>query len=129
MFQSQRIRQTIAHSFLVIFTLMLLNGIVFRHAHRLSNGTIITHAHPYKASNQKTPFQPNDHTTKELFLLDNFSNALFVGLTLATAVVGVKIRQIAIPRPVSSYLLAFYPASFFGKSSLRGPPTTVDFLC
>lgn len=118
-----KIRQTIAQGFLVIFTLMLLNGIVFRHAHKLSSGKIITHAHPYKASNSNTPFQPNDHTKNELFLLDSLTNATYAALTLSVALAVLK-RLVVIYSPSTSfYLLTAYRTPFFGDSSLRGPPT------
>lgn len=119
---SRRIRQTIANSILVLFTLMLLNGIVFRHAHKLSSGKIITHAHPYKSSNSKSPFQPNDHTSNELFLLDSVTNAVFVGLTLTVALASVKIIEIVFPQYFSSYVLTAYRKPFFGDFSHRGPP-------
>jgi hypothetical protein len=118
-----KIRQIIAQGFLVIFTLMLLNGIVFRHAHKLSSGKIITHAHPYKSSNSNSPFQPNDHTNNELFLLDTFSNAPFVGLTLTVALAAViKSIQIISTPLLSFYLLTAYHKPFFGDFSHRGPP-------
>jgi hypothetical protein len=119
-----KIRQSIAQGFLVIFTLMLLNGIVFRHAHKLSSGKIITHAHPYKSSNSNSPFQPNDHTNNELFLLDMFSNVPFVGLTLTVALAALikSVEIIRIPR-LSFYLLTACHKPFFGDFSHRGPPS------
>ena len=120
---NQRIRQTIAQGFLVIFTLMFLNGIVFRHAHKLSSGKIITHAHPYKSSNSNTPFQPNEHSNQELFLLDSVTNAVFVGLTLAVVLAGVNLIQFIFSQKTHSfYLLTAYRTPFFGDFSLRGPP-------
>lgn len=120
----QRIRQTIAQGFLVLFTLMLLNGIVFRHAHKLSSGKIITHAHPYKAANSNTPFQPNDHTKNELFLLDSLTNATYAALTLSVALAVLKRLVTNYSPRTSFYLLAAYRTPFFGDLSLRGPPTT-----
>lgn len=119
---SQRIRKTIANGILVLFALMLLNGIVFRHAHKLSSGKIITHAHPYKPSNPNTPFQPNDHTSNEIFLLETVTNAVFVGLTLTVALASVKIGQIVFSKNQSFYLLTAYRKPFFGNFSHRGPP-------
>lgn len=101
---------------------MLLNGIVFRHAHKLSSGKIITHAHPYKSANSNSPFQPNDHTSNEIFLLDAFSNAVFVGLTLAVALIGAKVVQVVFSPSISSYLLTTPHKPFFGDFSHRGPP-------
>ncbi|MDR6195025.1 hypothetical protein [Siphonobacter sp. SORGH_AS_0500] len=66
-------RQPAARFFLVLFTVMFVNGVVFRHGHRLADGRIISHAHPFKSQN-KGPIQPNSHTSLELLLLDAVSN-------------------------------------------------------
>ena len=120
---NQRIRKTIANGILVLFALMLLNGIVFRHAHKLSSGKIITHAHPYKPSNSNSPFQPNDHSSNEIFLLDTVTNAIFIGLTLTVVLASVKISQIIFPQYQCFYILTAYRKPFFGNFSHRGPPT------
>ncbi|MEZ4900770.1 MAG: hypothetical protein R2822_02965 [Spirosomataceae bacterium] len=122
MLQKQFIRHLIARGFMVIFALMLLNGIVFRHAHRLSSGKVITHAHPYKLNNPSGPYQPNDHTANELFLLDMFSNAAFVGLTLTVVVAPVK--RVLAPQFTYqfSYLSVAYHTPSLGRFSPRGPP-------
>lgn len=58
--------------------LMQTNAVVFRHAHRLANGQIITHAHPYNIFGESCPLSSNPHTTHELLLLDAVSNPAFV---------------------------------------------------
>lgn len=73
-----RNRPTIAGVLLAFFSLLTLNNIVFRHAHRLANGQIITHAHPYWPSKNKPPYQPNHHTNGQLVLLDALSHAVFL---------------------------------------------------
>lgn len=73
-----RNRPTIAGVLLAFFSLLTLNNIVFRHAHRLANGQIITHAHPYWPSKNKPPYQPNHHTNGQLVLLDAISHAVFL---------------------------------------------------
>ncbi|MCP1385826.1 hypothetical protein [Runella salmonicolor] len=113
-----RIRQTIANGILVLFTLVLLNGIVFRHAHRLSNGQIITHAHPYKPVGN-SPIQPNNHSDQELFLLDAFAHILFLSTTELSFAFLINIAISFNPsyfylRPSYSQFIRFY--------SLRGPP-------
>ncbi len=120
---SQRIRKSIANGILVLFALMLLNGVVFRHAHKLSSGKIITHAHPYKPTNPNSPYQPNDHTSNELFLLDTVTNAVFVGLALTVALTSVKYVPFVLPTNFCFYyLLTAYRKPFFGDFSHRGPP-------
>ncbi len=74
---SSDVKIKIARSILVLFVLMQLNSVAFRHAHRLSDGKIITHAHPYKPVGD-SPYQPNGHTANELYVLDLVSNGSFV---------------------------------------------------
>lgn|GEM_PF-527358 len=111
-------RQKIARGILVLFTLMLLNGVVFRHAHRLPNGQIISHAHPYKPVGN-SPIQPNNHTEHELFLLDAFANILF--LTTAAFSFTFLVKQASGSKTVYFYILVslFRFTRFY---SLRGPP-------
>ncbi|ADB40539.1 hypothetical protein [Spirosoma linguale] len=56
-----------------LFLTMWLNGVVFRHAHRLSDGRLIVHAHPYWPFG-KGPILPNTHTAQEILLLDLAAN-------------------------------------------------------
>ncbi len=115
-----RYRPTVASGLFALFALLTLNNIVFRHAHRLANGQIVTHAHPYWPSKSKCPYQPNHHTNGQLVLLDALSHALFLPevptlvvaprteLVFATATLTFDENQ-----PFSPLLRAF---------SQRGPP-------
>lgn len=66
----------IARFLLGLYVAVLVNGVVFRHAHRLVDGTIICHAHPYK-SLPGTQFPSHAHSRDELIWLDTFANALY----------------------------------------------------
>ena len=53
---------------------LFLNASVNRHIHFLSDGYIISHAHPYeKSPSGPIPFEKHDHTKTELFLLSLIS--------------------------------------------------------
>ena len=69
-------RPALARLLLGLFMAIVINGLVFRHAHRLADGTIITHAHPYNPFG-KGPLSSNPHSRHELVTLDLFSNATF----------------------------------------------------
>jgi hypothetical protein len=98
--------------------LIQLNNVLFRHAHRLTNGKIISHAHPYKPIGNG-PFQPNNHTNNELFLLDVFTGALFIS-NLAFSFTFL-IREAIGFKPTFFFLLPYrFQLSYF--YSLRGPP-------
>ncbi|WP_428663192.1 hypothetical protein [Runella sp.] len=118
MFFRTAIRQRIAWMLCTLMLLIQLNNIFFRHAHRLSNGKIITHAHPYIPSGNG-PYQPNNHTSGELFLLDAFTNILFVGATaFSFAFLTNAVRAF---RPVFCYASTYYSRKRT-YCSLRGPP-------
>ncbi|TAF78542.1 MAG: hypothetical protein EAZ50_13660 [Runella slithyformis] len=120
MIYSQYTRQIIARSFLVIFTLMLLNGVVFRHAHKLSSGKVITHAHPYKPVGD-APYQPNGHTNNELLLLDLASNGWFA-LAPVVAVLLLSVAFFAFQKSAFFHYLASFLQRIQVHISLRGPP-------
>ena len=100
---------------------MQINAVVFRHSHRLANGTIVTHAHPYNIFGKSCPLSPNPHSTHELLLLDAISNPTFVPAFSLVAVflllTGFLIQSIApglTPGLVTTHL---------ARPQLRGPPT------
>ena len=120
MLKGQTTRPIIARTLLVLFAALLLNGMVFRHAHRLSDGKIITHAHPYKPVGD-SPYQSNSHTTNELYILDLITNGGFVHNPvfgfLALAVVIFVTQQVSFFQYQQRFLTRFVACL-----SLRGPP-------
>lgn len=72
----KRYRFGIARFLFSLYIAVLVNGVVFRHAHRLADGTIICHAHPYKSS-PGAQFPSHSHSRDELIWLDAFANALY----------------------------------------------------
>ncbi|MFT4033066.1 MAG: hypothetical protein QM669_11655 [Siphonobacter sp.] len=112
-------RQTSARFFLSLFMAMLINGVVFRHGHRLADGRIISHAHPFK-SNSKGPIQPHSHTSLELLLLDAVTNPTFDLPTLVN--LDFKLTELA---SIIHYFFFFKETLLFTQFSCfshRGPP-------
>ena len=74
-------RSVVARLLLLVQLFMLTNAVVFRHAHRLPNGTIVIHAHPFlpKALGGpgSDPIQPNNHSKQELIWLDALANVVY----------------------------------------------------
>lgn len=112
-------RPVLARLLLGLFVAIVVNGMVFRHAHRLADGTIITHAHPYNPFG-KSPISSNPHSRHELVTLDVFSNAVI------TAPDGV----LSLPEPTIHFLVVTLlsdcllpTCNVFSSSPLnRGPP-------
>ncbi|GAB2525093.1 hypothetical protein [Spirosoma aerophilum] len=112
-------RLGIARFLFGLYVAVLINGVVFRHAHRLSDGTIICHAHPYKSS-PGTQFPTHAHTRDELIWLDAFANALYAnpdGVIWVAALVLLVLLSVAIS-PVASFLFSSSHVAF----RHRGPP-------
>ena len=61
-------------SFALLFSaiaLLIINNALFLHSHYLKDGTVITHAHPFKKSTDSGPYRPHHHSNGELMLLEN----------------------------------------------------------
>ena len=103
--------------------LIQFNNIYFRHAHRLANGKIITHAHPFKPVSS-SPIQPNGHGSNELLLLDALSNGLYAPAFEFSFVCAAKISQIIVERN-SYYSVPSFSALFYCFAH-RGPPVLTN---
>lgn len=112
------IRKRVAWCIFTLFALMQLNVIVFRHAHRLPNGRIITHAHPFKPIGNN-PIQPLNHTDNELLSLDLLTHPICETLDFDTFEFSAYVS-------FRGSVIFCYKANFFAQAirwfSLRGPP-------
>jgi len=126
LFTKNHIRQRIAWLLLGLLTLMQINSVIFRHAHRLSNGQIITHAHPYNLLGNSCPLSANPHTTHELLLLDALSNPAFLPafvLLFAFLLLFGLVSRLRASRPTPR-LVTIHLA----RPRPRGPPGSASFL-
>ncbi|GAB4021952.1 hypothetical protein [Spirosoma koreense] len=111
-------RFRLARILLGLFLAMWLNGVVFRHAHRLSDGRLIVHAHPYWPFG-KGPIQPNNHTAQEILLLDLAGHLPVVVSTFFAFLFLLRSRQRVFFGSVNRSFHSFSPFFCF---SHRGPP-------
>lgn len=67
-----------------VIGIFVANKAVFLHVHKLNNGTIVEHAHPYEKSKDSNPFKSHHHSNAEYLFFQNLE-ILFpiVFLTLA----------------------------------------------
>ncbi len=67
-----------------IIGMFIANKVVFLHVHKLNDGTIIAHAHPYDKSNDSKPYKSHHHTNAEILFFQNLEILfLVVFLTFA----------------------------------------------
>lgn len=56
---------------------LVINSTVNGHYHKLQDGKIIYHCHPFKHyENNKSPFEDHHHSKSEYFILDQISHTL-----------------------------------------------------
>ncbi|MBD2751486.1 hypothetical protein [Spirosoma validum] len=119
MFRLQGYRFGIARFLLGLYIGVLINGVVFRHAHRLSDGTIICHAHPYKSS-PGTQFPKHAHSRDELIWLDAFDNLLYANSNAFFCAVVLSIALLLGNGPVAFIHFLFSTTHVAFRH--RGPP-------
>jgi len=57
-----------------LFSLLMINNTVFLHAHKLNDGRVVYHAHPFSHSeNQQNPGENHQHSNGQILVLDQLS--------------------------------------------------------
>lgn len=69
----------LGYGMVLLWGFVLSINILFRHAHRLPDGRIVSHVHPFKWTGEKGPLPYNPHSKSELSWLDVHSNTPFFG--------------------------------------------------
>ena len=88
------------------------------HYHKLPNGVVVAHSHPYKADTQKTPFASHHHSQTEFLLLQQ----LTIFLKVAPLVL-LMMFAICIMLVFRLYRATFYnKLTFLTSFSFRAPP-------
>ena len=67
-----------------VIGMLVVNKVVFLHVHKLSDGTIVEHAHPFDKSTDSKPFKSHHHSNAGFFFFENL-NILFLVLSLTLA--------------------------------------------
>ena len=67
----------------LVFIFQIFNTAFYTHSHKLSNGEIITHAHPYDKGNEKQPFKPYHHSGNAITILQSIRLLYFSGACLS----------------------------------------------
>ncbi|MDD4190313.1 MAG: hypothetical protein PHI28_03220 [Mangrovibacterium sp.] len=71
-----RIRRILACICLGVVVMLIVNDIVFLHAHELSNSGMIIHAHPYNKKADSAPLKEHHHATAD-YIAIQISQILF----------------------------------------------------
>ncbi len=89
-----KIQKLVAGFLLISVGLLVVNNVVFIHAHKLSNGEVLVHAHPYNKSQDPAPFKKHDHSSKELFHIAHFQLLFFIAVFSIFSIILTGLRNI-----------------------------------
>lgn len=72
--------------FLPLVCWLFMNATINQHAHLLTDGCLIYHAHPFNKSADTGPVKSHSHSENELLILSIISNPLGVVLSLGVVI-------------------------------------------
>lgn len=67
----KNITSLFAFLLVVVYTLQVYNYSFYLHTHKLSDGRVITHAHPYNKSEDAKPVKSHHHIDYQLITIEN----------------------------------------------------------
>ncbi len=106
---------------LVLLTLALFyNNAANWHFHKLPNGIVVEHAHPYaKFPSSENPYQQHQHSDLEYLILDTIFHAAFI---IALVFAGLRIFP---GKPFARAILPVHAINnrYASFPLLRGPPS------
>lgn len=70
-----------------VMGLQVANQALFLHVHKLENGTIIEHAHPYDKSNDPNPYKSHKHSNAEFSFIQNLEILFHVIIPILTFII------------------------------------------
>lgn len=113
-------KKTIAFLIIGLMALFIINKTVFLHSHRLTNGTVVTHAHPYSKTADSEPFKFHHHTNAAFFMFDTlellYLSAVLALLFFITPAI-LTFRFSAVPK---------YSPEYASYSRNRAPPVRLN---
>ncbi|MEN8224621.1 MAG: hypothetical protein ABFS05_04600 [Bacteroidota bacterium] len=96
--------------------MLIVNKAVYLHVHKLENGTIVAHAHPFDKSNDAEPFKKHHHSDAEWISLSQIDTLFFL-----LVLIGVLLSANSIPILYHYFPKVFIPAVISGSRG-RAPP-------
>jgi hypothetical protein len=89
------------------------------HWHRLPNGNLVGHAHPFQAEHS-SPIQPHQHSSAQLGFLSQFSTGSVTVSDFIPIVIGLSYLLFILPVLRTTVVIS---DAFLNLSSLRAPPS------
>lgn len=111
------IKYSVACLLIAIMLLFIANNIVFLHSHKLANGKVLVHAHPYNKGQDSAPFKKHHHTDEQFFQLAH------VQLLFIVAIVAVLAGLYLKSTPKVTVIASQIHSLFIVRKKGRAPPS------
>ncbi len=74
--------------------LMIANKVMYTHIHKLEDGSIVVHAHPYDKSENENSGKTHHHVKAELFFLQSLELLFYIAILSAFLYLGFLVLEI-----------------------------------
>ncbi|MFW6218633.1 MAG: hypothetical protein ACOC3S_00790 [Bacteroidota bacterium] len=108
--------------FMLLAGMLITNEVLFVHVHKLADGSIITHSHPFNKSDDSEPYKNHHHSQLELLFistLDYFFPLVFLSINF------LEVKG-SITRAFSVVNIYISPREFARQD--RAPPFFTSFV-
>ncbi len=97
-----RVKKKISFLIIGLMGLMIINKVIFLHSHVMKDGTVVTHAHPYKSASDSKPLNSHQHTKAAFCFFDHFQ-LLFLSTLFTLILSQSSIREKVLFPALSGY--------------------------
>ena len=91
--RNKYVLNTLSFISLSILLLNIFNNAVNVHSHKLENGEIVTHAHPFNHQNNDSPFESHSHTNFEFLVLVHLNTFLISSFSFVVLAVILFLKK------------------------------------
>ena len=113
---NNRAKKLITLFMIGLIGMLIVNKIVFTHIHKLNDGTIVEHAHPYNKSDDSAPFKTHHHSNAEFLFFQNLNILFLIAFITLCMTFSVKRKR------NSFHLILEYTLSYIHLQKERAPP-------
>jgi len=115
---SSIIKKSASYLMIAIIGLMIANKALYMHTHKMADGSIIVHAHPYNKSDDPKPFKSHQHTKIEFLFFANLEILVLISFMAFTSInIKKKVQY-------TSYICTNYTRVYNLLYNPRAPPLT-----
>ena len=101
-----------------VMGLLIANKGLFTHTHKLNDGRLVTHAHPYDKKQDSEPYKKHPHTKYEFLFFENL-NILFLSTILILSILAIVRKKVSFV-DVEKIYFRLFAFSYLG----RAPPVS-----